>query len=72
MKPKKITQKQAQKLYNACIDLIRGYTTGECYETRNPYSRKNVQNGLLVLSEINGADKYDAADADKFFDILPN
>jgi len=32
-------------------DLIRPYTTGGCYETKNPYTRPYVKQALKFLQE---------------------
>ena len=61
---KKLTKRE-QALIAACKDLIRGYTTGECYETRNPYSRPNVNRALRLLAEIEGVKDYLNVDLNK-------
>jgi len=44
----------APELLEACVALIKGYTHGDCYNTKNPYVRPYVKNALQLIAKIRG------------------
>ena len=45
---------ETAELQEALADLIEAFTTGECYETKNPYVRPYVVRGLRALGRSAG------------------
>lgn len=42
------------ELMDANMRLVQDFTTGACYDTKNPYRRESVVNALRVVGEMVG------------------
>lgn len=42
------------ELTSALVAALDPYLNGDCYDTRNPYSRPCVQQGLRTLGRVHG------------------